>query len=410
MKQPSKIKEYLDPTSVQNEDQVQPEQQVAPVEPAPVAPAEPNSPPDATYENMDENSVGQSQQQVAAPVVAPVVPQVAPVKTTDDYVRDLYAINPPQPKVDQAKLDRIQKMGRLNMLGRGVGVLGDILNSSVGARVNKAAPDTTTPSLIQEYLQTMDKNKADQDRYDQEVYQGKKQNADFEVRYSEFKEANALKNRMADLTEKRDKAKDEESKRNFELKLAQTQAQIDGLKSQRTETHRHNIVKEVIDQNKSIKPVNIMTSSGQRHALSSDEFSYLTNEATGNQAILNDPKYSQWFDKVEKTKSVPNARFGGYEKVPTGEFSYKIKPTADKHALAQAMLELYEQGKISIPGRKDQPKQENSPTVPAWTPPAPGTVTGPPVGKWANGGATESPSTVATPQQVKKTYSTGGYY
>jgi hypothetical protein len=99
--------------------------------------------------------------------------QTTGVRPADAIMKRLHSVSLPEPKVDQDKLDRLQRMGRINNLGRGVGVLGNILSLGLGGDVAKADPDTMTPSLVKEYENTLDRLKAQKDAYDLRDFQHK---------------------------------------------------------------------------------------------------------------------------------------------------------------------------------------------------------------------------------------------
>ncbi|MCL4484158.1 MAG: hypothetical protein M1445_16380 [Bacteroidetes bacterium] len=343
-----------------------------------------------------EDMPQQFTQQDAQPQPAPQPDQR--VAKAEEYTKRFFSAELPKPKFDQAKADRLQKLQKVNQIVRGVGVMGDILSLGLGANVRKAAPDTTTSRLQQALQANMDKYANDQEMYDIRNFQKAREDAKFGISFEMRDEANKIKREgMAAKTEN-DKALAAQHEKEFEVNTGFKIADL-------TERKNYHQAMEDIYRKRGGKsgrtggPTSIMTSSGKKYQITPEELSYLTNEATGNEAIQSDPKFSNWFTKTEITKQVPNARWGGYDKVPTGQFTYKLKPSADKHALAQSMIDLWEQGKISLPGRKDQPRNENNPTVQAPPPPVPGTVTGPAVGKWA-------PQT----QPNNKFYSTGGYY
>lgn len=361
----------------------------------------------------DENGVPYQERTTPNVTTQEQPTQEAPIvdrSRSDKLVKDLFSIRMPEPTLDEDRLNRINRMGKLNTVGKGIGVLGNILSLALGANVRKSDPDTQTPELMRQYQATLDKFKNDQDSYKIKDFARAREDAQFGVTYEMRKEAQALQEAQlkARTAEARERAKEKE---------AMFYAGLDD--KQKDRLSKENIAKgnqriRMDTYNKSRSPLMIMTSSGTRYALSPEEFSFLTNEANGNETVLNDPKYSKWFDRVPITKQVPNKRFGGYDKVPTGEYTYKLKRTADKYALAQAVLQLHEDGKISLPGRKDQPKADTGSPVP----PVPGTVTGPAVGRWAPQPSTnkavpkmfQSNPDFGNDNVPKKQYSTGGLY
>jgi len=355
-----------------------------------------------------------------APVSAPLqqaqqastVPQPSNDEIKAGIIKRLFATSETKPTIDLEKQARLQKMGKINQVGRGIGLLTDALSLGLGGQVKRRGPDNVSPAIYQSYQNSLDKFRDDTTSWGLRNTAQKRANIGMELEIQYKKEANQLQRDKMVLEDKIRQAKDATETAHWQMKYDQTEREI----KQRAEQHDRDMnlrypggVKA--GTNKANKPISLMTSSGKKYQLPPEELSYLTNEATGNEAITSDPKFSKWFDKVEITKQVPNTRWGGYDKTPTGQYTYKLKPSADKHALSQSMLELWEQGKISLPGRKDQPRNESDSTVPAWTPPVPGTVTGPAVGRYAP--QQQAPAPVLKPQPAgtpKKQYSTGGLY
>lgn len=100
-----------------------------------------------------------------------------PTNSADKWVKKFFSAREKKPVVDQDKLDRLQRMGRINEIGRGVSVLGDILGSGLGAPVKRRQPDSTAPALYQNYQNTLDKYKDDIDKYDYRSFQKNLQDA-----------------------------------------------------------------------------------------------------------------------------------------------------------------------------------------------------------------------------------------
>lgn len=81
----------------------------------------------------------------------------------DELIQKLYSLRVPEPTFNQDKADRLQRMGRVNQLGRGVSVLGDMLATGLGAPIKRRNPDNVSPALVQSYLDNLDKYKAEKD-------------------------------------------------------------------------------------------------------------------------------------------------------------------------------------------------------------------------------------------------------
>lgn len=154
--------------------------------PAPFVPVEgvpnpDNSPlPDGSTQQFVNNSVFPEQQQrITDPQGVPPVPQWTekPIakdenpNSPENILKRIYATKPPEPKMDEERLKRLEKLSRINTIGRGVNVLGDILSLGMGANVNKRAADTMSSKLFDQYQATLDKYKGDKDVYDMRNYQ-----------------------------------------------------------------------------------------------------------------------------------------------------------------------------------------------------------------------------------------------
>lgn len=116
--------------------------------------------------------------------------QTSSVSKTDELVKRFYSAEPPKPSLDQGKLDRINKLGRINTISKGVNVLGDILSLGLGANVRKAGPDTVTPELARQYQATLDKYKGDKDIYEMRNFQKTREDALFGLNRADHDKAN----------------------------------------------------------------------------------------------------------------------------------------------------------------------------------------------------------------------------
>jgi len=119
----------------------------------------------------------------------PTIPDV-PSKA-DELMAKMFPMKVPNAVLDQAKLDRIKKMGKLNTLGQGIGVLGNILSAGLGGRVARADEDKMTPYLMQQYQATLDKYKDQQSNVDLLNFQNEKENYRFGIGYEKEKERDA---------------------------------------------------------------------------------------------------------------------------------------------------------------------------------------------------------------------------
>lgn len=74
-----------------------------------------------------------------------------------------------KPKLDQAKLDRLARMGRINEAGRVVGVAADVLGLGLGANVNKRPTDDLAAKLFDENDNVYKKLDDDKNKYRDKV-------------------------------------------------------------------------------------------------------------------------------------------------------------------------------------------------------------------------------------------------
>lgn len=110
-------------------------------------------------------------------------------KTTAELMQEFSQTYIPKPTVDEAKLDRIRRMGKINELNRGMSVLGDALRVGLGAPVRLRQPDTTAPALYQSYQSTLDKYKDDIDNYDYKKFQKRLQDIQLGIQRNDKDEA-----------------------------------------------------------------------------------------------------------------------------------------------------------------------------------------------------------------------------
>lgn len=105
-------------------------------------------------------------------------PEDAPVKQearSRDILKRFYAINEPEPTVDKAKLDRLERMGRINTMGKAASLISDAFSLGIGGNVNRKQPDQTAPALFTAYQNTLDKYKDKKDAYDTRRYADERQ-------------------------------------------------------------------------------------------------------------------------------------------------------------------------------------------------------------------------------------------
>lgn len=210
---------------------------------------------------------------------------VSPVSKTQELINKYFNTKEEAPVLDQAKVDRLQKMGRINTLGRGLNVLGDGLSLALGANVKRKAPDTTAPALYQSYENTLDQHTQEVKGYKQRQFQKSLNDIQFGI-------SRLDKETDQDYRERVQKANEEFRKVKNAQDLAKWQLDYDINKGKATESERHNKEMEkaaMIRANKTgakasdkegEKPFMVAGVNGQDIPLSQGEFRSLLAEAT----------------------------------------------------------------------------------------------------------------------------------
>lgn len=207
-------------------------------------------------------------------------------KTADELLQELYKKNIPEPTFDQDKADRLQRMGKINQLGRSINVLGDIFGTAIGANTRRRQPDATAPALYQSYQANLDKYKAekdanllrdyDKDRQDilygisradrQEGIDIAQKRFDAQQRYKEAQQKLEWQKYLAGLTQKEREA----------AERARHNKATEGLAGE-----RNNIQKEKADKTKN-KPFMVVGVNGRDVPLTQGEYRELLKEAESN--------------------------------------------------------------------------------------------------------------------------------
>jgi hypothetical protein len=128
-------------------------------------------------------------------------------------------------------------MGRINMIGRGIGVLGDVLTMGLGGNVRRGQPDRVSPMLYQQYQALMDKQKADQDAFRYRNYQNERANLGMGITEERRKEAAKLQSDGWAAQQSMAKAKSDQEWQKYLLGLSQKERAI-------AESNRHNRTSE----------------------------------------------------------------------------------------------------------------------------------------------------------------------
>ena len=109
--------------------------------------------------------------------------------TAEDYARQFFSARETAPEFDQAKADRLQRMSKINGIGRALNVLADIGGTAMGANVRQRTPDQITPTLFSRYQDMMDKYKSDTDSWKYRDFQKTLQNAQLGIQRADKEDA-----------------------------------------------------------------------------------------------------------------------------------------------------------------------------------------------------------------------------
>lgn len=211
---------------------------------------------------------------------------VNPVSKTQELINKYFNTKEEAPVFDQAKVDRLQRMGRINSLGKGLNVLGNGLSLALGANVKRSSPDTTAPALYQSYENTLDK-------YDQETKAYKNRQFQKSLNDIQFGISRLDKETDQDYRERVQKANDEFRKVKNAQDLAKWQEEFK-LKEKKNESdiERNKLTGKAamirankptaseLKANKPEKPFMVAGVNGRDVPLSQGEFRELLAEAT----------------------------------------------------------------------------------------------------------------------------------
>jgi len=237
--------------------------------------------------------------------------QTNPVSKTQELINKYFNTKEEAPVLDQAKIDRLQKMGRINTLSRGLNVLGDGLSLALGANVKRKAPDTTAPALYQSYENTIDQHTKEVKGYKQRDFQKKLSDIQFGI-------SRLDKETDQDYRERVQKANEEFRKVKNAQDLAKWQLEY-GLKKEKNDSdiEKNKITGKaaMIRANKTgtkasdkeEKPFMVAGLNGRDIPLTQGEFRDLLAEATqaANKAGTNSPQFKDFQATMESFKDNP---------------------------------------------------------------------------------------------------------
>lgn len=291
--------------------------------------------------------------------------QVPEVSKTDEILKRMYAVREKAPVLDTEKQARLQRMGKVNAIGKGVSLLSDALSLGLGGRVKKRGPDTMAPALFQQYQAMLDKYKNDQDNFDLREIANERNNIRMEYADEMHKQELKLKKELleADTQAKKDAAT---------LKFNQWVIEQQGKKAERealaafrkgmlANQHERNVIsgkKKDAAEDKPFKPIEVYDDAGNKVKRSQADWTrdYLDAQT--------DPDYKTnlkaLLSKYEKTPD------GGLMQIANEYYNFKQKQRLAAKAAS---------------GNPDQPtyiyRPQDAGNIPATANQPVGTVTGP---------------------------------
>ena len=160
----------------------------------------------------------------------------------NELVSRILSNNEPEPVIDQKKLDRLERMGRINTMGKAASLISDAFSLGIGGNVNRKQPDQTAPALFTAYQNTLDKYKDKKDAYDSRKYADERQKLIFALQQNQIEQNRIDRNKQNEATN--------EYRSNM-LKLKAEQDRIESqLKAYGAETGRMKV--EYDNQNKKV--------------------------------------------------------------------------------------------------------------------------------------------------------------
>ena len=258
--------------------------------------------------------------------------------TPDELVQKFYSVKEKEPELDQAKIERLQRMGRINQLGQGAKVLADIAGTALGANVRRRQPDTTAPALYQNYQTMLDKYKDQEDAYNIRDFQTKRQNAQFGLQRADRETAQEFANRRQAAIEKNNEARTALDNSKFLASLRQKQEALDNTKAYQKgrlglEGEKVKIAKEKNDQGKEkpFDPVQVKDKFGNSVKLDQGQWDALYQSAMRDSEFTNGNLKAE----ISKYKDLPD---GGVKQIARAYHDYnqqKEYKANEKAALEQ---------------------------------------------------------------------------
>jgi hypothetical protein len=234
----------------------------------------------------------------AAPAITPSQPK----RTSKDIINEIFSYTPPKPTYDPNRPEEIKRRMKLNALGQGFSVLGDMLSLGKGGNV-VARPKDTTNDQLQKYIYDytdraakvndewnynnyMAKVKKGLTELDQLNTEGKMDFDRTKQTYEMAKDARdfGLKEDQAKATNELKKATQEATQSWREAQLALQQGNLELAKQRLDEAIRHNQAAEAKETGSKNKDF-IYTNSGQPIELREDEKYQILNLVLSNTPV-----------------------------------------------------------------------------------------------------------------------------
>ena len=229
--------------------------------------------------------------------------------TADELLNRLYSKNIPEPTFDQDKADRLQRMGKLNQLGRSVNVLGDIFGTAIGNNTRRRQPDTTAPALYQSYQANLDKYKAEKDANLLRDYDKERQDILHQISRADRQEGIDIAQKRFDAQQRMQAAKNNLELQKYLAGLTQKERQI-AIQQKNADSNRIRANKAGASKDKEEKPDKpfmVAGVNGQDVPLTQGQFRDLLAEATqaANKAGTNSPQFKDFQATMESFKDNP---------------------------------------------------------------------------------------------------------
>lgn len=206
-------------------------------------------------------------------------------KTADELLQELYKKNIPEPTFDQDKADRLQRMGRINQLGRSINVLGDIFGTAIGANTRRRHPDTTAPALYQSYQANLDKYKAEKDANLLRDYDKDRQDIITGISRADRQEDIDIAQKRFDAQQRYKEAQQKLEWQKYLAGLTQKEREL-AIAQQNADSNRIRANKAGAKEKKNENDDKVIATKYGTVTLTPDQASYIRDNALKNSAVL----------------------------------------------------------------------------------------------------------------------------